>query len=263
MASASSEMGFARERPDDPFPRTLWTEVVQVAGDPGAERSRREASWERLVGMYRRPIELCLRAKLRGHPAAVRSDELVDEFFSYLVQHAIVEKAKRGVGSFRGYIQGVIKNFAHSTKRADAKHGVVFDADAMDAGGIDDRLIVEEERAWANGLLREALVLLAKKNPRQAEAIRLRYGIAAGAPAQEESALALDAVAARLGSGKHAIEELLRRARAELKVILLRCVVESLDTSEPETYHLTFVGERDLVLRRAEEEWPGLLMEQR
>lgn len=250
MANTDSGMvGSRTGRPADPFPRTLWTEVVEIAGDPRADPALREASWTRLVAMYRRGIELCLRARLPSHGGGV---DPVDDFVGYLFLHGVVGKADREVGKFRTWIQGVIRNYCRSVQRRARAAAPSID-EGVEMATSDDRAIVEDDRAWVRGLLRDALLVLDKGKPQQARALRLRYAIDDGGNVRDDELSAAE-VAARIDSTPHAVEELLRRARRSLRETLLRRVADSLTATA--AFEESFRHERDLVLRHAGALWP-------
>ncbi|MEZ5964519.1 MAG: hypothetical protein R3F56_11785 [Planctomycetota bacterium] len=246
--------------PRDPYPTTLWTKMVHraIASDPG----HRDAGWRRFLQSYREPIEHTLRARLRAHHLRARSDQLVDEFFSYLAAAEVLARADRARGPFRRFIQGVARNFVFDLVRKEPNAaGIAVDAALVTEIGREDTDAEDaEELGWFRGLVHTALHALAQRNPRQAHALARRFGIPhCGGRAGEEAAAAV--IADELDTSTHAVHELLRRGKRELRNTVRRRLAETLRAGDGSSYHADYVEESACMERRARELWPDLWQE--
>lgn len=245
-------------QPIDSYPTTLWTQTVHSAGDD--DPTRKQAGWQRFLRTYHAPIEQTLRARLHQRTLRARSKELVDDFFSYLAAGNVLARADRARGPFRRFIQGVVRNFVLEVVRGRRHTGELDDAGLAELGAIDSAADDAEERGWFRGMVHAALTALAEDNPRQARALALRYGIpCCGAVEGQETMPA--AIAVELDTTPHAVHELLRRAKRELRGILARRVADSLYAGAGSAYHDDFDRERRRMQERAGELWPGILRE--
>lgn len=241
----------------DPFPKTLWTLIVEGVRAGGADRARRESSWSRFVQIYRQPIERALRGHLHTPALRARSQELVDEFFSYLAVGDVLASADRARGSFRRFIQGVIRIFVLDHLRRERRAERLDDAALADLGDVDDSVESADERAWFAGMVHAALGVLEAGNPRQAKAIRLRYGI----DGVDAGPMMPAAIALELDATPHATHELLRRGKRELQKILARAVGDSIYGAGGEDHRANFERERKRLEDRVDDIWPGILGE--
>lgn len=242
----------------DPFPKTLWTLIVDGVRGGATDRAHRESSWARFVETYRQPIERALRGHLHTPALRARSQELVDEFFSYLAVGDVLATVDRARGSFRRFIQGVIRIFVLAHLRRESRSASLDDAVLAELGEVDDCVESADERAWFAGMVHAALEVLAAGNPRQARAIRLRYGIDGGDGVPREPQMPA-AIAADLGATPHATHELLRRGKRELQKILARAVADSIYGGDGEDHGVTYARERKRLQERVEDLWPGML----
>ena len=252
----SSDGGEEHSGARDRYTGTLWTEVV--GGAVSADAARREAAWARFVDQYRLPIESTLRARLRVPALRAHTADLVDEFFSYLVLHRVLEKADRSIGPFRRYLQRVVKYFALGVAREQGRWTTAEEAALAALAHVGDDVEAADEREWFVGVVQAALEVIARANPRQAMALRLRYGVDPGANGAE---MMPPAIAERLGSTPHAVHELLRRGKKALRLVLARVVADTVYAASAETYHDDFAVERARLEARVGEVWPGLLSE--
>ncbi len=239
----------------DPYTGTLWTEVVN--GAASSDPARREASWARFMAQYRRPIECTLRARLRVPALQAHTADLVNEFFSYLVLHRVLENADRSVGPFRRYLQGVVRNFVLELVREHGRWTTAEEAALATLAQEHDDVAAADEQEWFTGLVQSGLDTLALTNPRQARALRLRYGIAPEA----DRATMPPVIAAQMGATPHAIHELLRRGKRELRKILARDLAGTVYAASTDAYHDAFVAERAHAESMVAALWPGILDE--
>ncbi len=215
------------------YPQTLWSEVIARLFDPDPEVSHE--AWQRLLAMYRAPIEAVLRHRLGhlGEPV----EELVEEFFSEVVLRGLLVDVGPGKGRFRAFIQACIGTFVKTRRR--------------DHGRSREERLPEEEFAatgptsieqydaldgeiWFASLLNEAVVeLAAGRTEDQARAIALRYGLPVleGDPGRKQS---VAECAAALDKNSRAIEVLLGRARSSLRRVLEGKVAESVQSGDSE-----------------------------
>jgi RNA polymerase sigma-70 factor (ECF subfamily) len=172
---------------------TQWT-LVQRAGQDGTPgtRSSRDQAWADLVERYRHPVERTVRYWLRGHSQA---EEAVDDFFAYLLVQRVLPKADRERGRFRCFLQGVIRRYVQNWRRAtrpvgrgtaedEEEDAILAMASSADAA---DEVELAEERAWAEGLLEDALRRLCEDKPRDGALLVSSLGLDAGAAADRES----------------------------------------------------------------------------
>lgn len=244
----------------DPFPKTLWTLIVDGVRGGEADRARRESSWVRFLQLYRQPIERSLRGHLHTPALRARSQDLVDEFFSYLAVGDVLASADRARGSFRRFIQGVVRIFVLTHLRGERRSAPLDDGVLAGLGEVDDSVESADERAWFAGMVHAALEVLAAGNPRQARAIRLRYGIEEGIDSEP---LMPAAIATQLGATPHATHELLRRGKRELQKILARAVADSIYGGDGEDHGASYARERGRLEERVEGLWPGILGDDR
>jgi len=214
--------------------KTLTALILRAAGKvPDADL---HAAWSDLVRRYEEAVRVCLRNKLRRRPD-VEAD--AREFFTYLYAAKVLPKYERSQGSFRRYIQGVIDRYARNlTRSSGRRRPEELDAEDSRESTSPQDFELEEERAWAEAVLGQALRRLQAEKPRQAEILARAYGLGGGPPAER------DALARSLGLKTNALNVDLHRGRERLAQ-LIREELSSLCAS-PEAFE---VEERCLVQR--------------
>jgi len=245
-------------RPADVYPTTLWTQTVH--GTRTDDPARRDAAWRGFLRAYRAPIEQTLRARLRLAALRARTTELVDEFFSYLAAGDVLARADRAYGPFRRFIQGVVRNYVFDLVRA-AREGESLDAGAgLEAADLADTAEDIDEAAWCKGMVHAALATLAVDNVRQASALARRYGIGClGGREGEEATPAV--IAGEIGATPHAVHELLRRGKRELRSVLARKVADSIYAGDAAAYREGYARERAHLEAHVRAAWPELVDE--
>jgi RNA polymerase sigma-70 factor (ECF subfamily) len=225
---------------------TEWSMILGAGDD--RNRGRLQASWERLVARYREPIRAAIARKVRGDAA-----EIADEFFAYLFQHRVLDKAAPARGRFRAYVQAVLRRFLLGRARG-AKPAALLEDDVAAAGApADARAEVEDERAWAEHVLQIALTQVAVRSPRDAEVLVRSYGIAWGGLAGSGTAQSRAEVAAALGLTPNAVDQANHRARR-----LLRARIEA-ELRETVVGAGDLDAELEVMVRRLLDAHPGLL----
>lgn len=202
----------------DEFVTTRWSLVLAAADAP--ERAREAMEW--LCEVYWRPLYSYVRR--RGHgPDDAR--DLVQGFFTEVLENSPLERADPAVGRFRAYLLGALKHYlAHQRERESARkrqaeqarhHVTLEDAEALygleaDAG-LDPAAAFD--RRWALDVFGRALAALAAEYERQGKGpvfARLR-GYLSG---DDESSYR--AAAADLGLTEGATKVAVHRMRARL-----------------------------------------------
>jgi RNA polymerase sigma-70 factor (ECF subfamily) len=136
------------------FATTPWGLVALARG---ADAGLRRESLEQLCRVYWAPIHAFLRRARRLEPAA--AEETTQDFFAYLLEHELIERADAARGSFRNYVKGILRNFLKSSYRRarGAARIVAVDPAALEqaahADGSPEEIL---DRAWASATLREA-----------------------------------------------------------------------------------------------------------
>lgn len=227
---------------------TQWSMVLgAVAAD---DKSRVQVSWRRLVERYKDPIR---RAIQRGIGGAAGSEDLVDEFFSYLFEHNVLAKVRPQAGKLRAYIQVVLRHFLHHRRRDQRAWQELDEANAPGASAADLAAERDDEAEWASHVLRLALAGLMRRAARDGDVLLRYYGIAwpdvdvARAPQSREE------IAADLGITLAAVDQATYRARRTLRSCLERELRETVDNADDHASEVELVGKRLL------EAYPGLL----
>jgi RNA polymerase sigma factor (sigma-70 family) len=240
---------------DDLFPdrasdawggETDWNLIREVSGKGKAVDA--EAAWLQLVERYRIPVRRLLRRLLRDDPTA---DDAADEFFSYLFQKQILPKADPEQGRFRCYIQGVMKRYARSWRRATSMPRVREDVDDVDVGadGESGDLEREEELVWADAVLDHALERLRREAPKDADLLVRFYGLGGVNPSRG------DELAKDRGRNDNNVHVAVHRARARLRAALLAELAPMVSSKEE------LEQERQFLVTRLFSAHPGLDLE--
>ena len=216
--------------------------ILRAAGrvpDPDSERA-----WKDLIERYRAPVERCLRRHLRNHPHA---GEAAADFFAYIYEQRVMPKYDRGQARFRCYIQQVVRLYAkHWQRTAGRRDG--DELEGLDVGSeTPAEFEVEEEVAWAEAILGEAVEKLRQARPRDAELMLRAYGIPPHAEASRED------LCRETGMTANALNVAIHRARGALREAILD-QVRDLVSEESE-----FDEEKRCILQRLLESHPGML----
>jgi RNA polymerase sigma-70 factor (ECF subfamily) len=149
---------------------TCWTLIRDAAG---RDAEAREVFVERYVPVLRRYFE----SRWRTKSALDVEDALQEVFVECFRDGGVLDRAGGGeVAEFRAFLHGVARNVAgrleqRFARRRDRPGTATFHAD--DLARDEDRLTVVFDRAWAQGLMRQAVRLHAERaNQGDAEARR-------------------------------------------------------------------------------------------
>jgi RNA polymerase sigma-70 factor (ECF subfamily) len=227
---------------------TQWSMVLGAVAQHDAALVQQ--SWRRLLDRYRDPIRRAIRRAGRGQAPG---DDLVEEFFSYLFEHAVLAKADPANGRFRAYIQAVLKRFLLKQGRGRRSAAPLSDAVAAPVESADARAERADESEWAAHVLALALDRLMQRSARDGEVLVRYYGIAwpdAGNPRLPQSR---EEIAADLGLSLGSVDQATHRARRQLRGCLEREVRATVSGADD------YANEADLVRRRLLEAHPGLL----
>ena len=239
---------------------TQWTRMIGGMLDPTCDE--REDLWTEFLAHYRPLIARCMRARLSAVGQQVRTEELVDEFFSYLATGAVLRTADRTLGRFRCYLQGAIALFAKSQLRTTARHVTGLDerleyvADGSDPQADFDR---RHDREYAQGLLHAALARLHGSRPDLATALAMRYGIRCEFWAGTREMTSAE-IAEHLGLPRAStVRNHLQEARRLLRATLRHDIGQTIHSPDPDEHASLFVDERSLVESHVEGLFPGLV----
>lgn len=100
------------------FPSTRWS-VLKPGGESPGDDEARHAAMEALARMYWRPVYACLR--LRWRQTREEAEDATQEFFLWLLEAPILEKADPAHGRFRNFVRGFLENFMRNRIRADQR----------------------------------------------------------------------------------------------------------------------------------------------
>lgn len=209
---------------DADFPTTAWSclEKVRDRGDP-----QHEAARNRFASLYWRPVFYWLRARgLRFADA----EDLTQEFFLYLADHQVVDKADPKRGRFRDYLRGVLRRFfanqgSDRVRVRDRFERGFFSLEALmgpeergfePAKGDDPESIFD--RQWAVGLwqqvVRQLRELYAAEDKAMWWGLFIAYHASAGKrPSQE-------ALAEQFGLSRDQVRAILKKVQARGKRLL-------------------------------------------
>lgn len=223
------------------FHSTLWTLILRAKGGEGAER---RAALESLIATYWRPVYWFVRRK--GKPAETAKD-LVQGFFTALLEKNYLQYVERGRGKFRTFLLTALDHYvadewdrARALKRGGAASVASLDFDRADAELVQDPSTRSPDQAflrdWALRVMAEGLQAVRAQFAREGrtaefEALRLHLSYGAGAaPTYLE-------VAERLGVGENEVRTLIHRTRQryrEAVLSVLRASTESEDEAREE-----------------------------
>jgi RNA polymerase sigma factor (sigma-70 family) len=218
---------------DGAFPSTHWS-VLRPGGTPDARR----AGLESLAGLYWRPVYAHLR--LKWGLAREEAEDATQDFFVWVLDAPMIERAEPGRGRFRNFVRAHLDNFVRNRRRSEGREkrggGRVL---SLDFGPDPDALLASSrerppdealDRQWERAVLDEAVGRLRRKlaaEGREAafEAFR-RYDLA-GPDRPSYADLARE-----LGVPPHDIDNWLSQARRQLYGFVREVVAESVDGPE-------------------------------
>jgi len=214
------------------FPTTQWS-VVQHAG-AGSETQAR-AALESLCTQYWYPLYAFVRRQGRTLHEA---EDCTQEFFSHLLTHAAVARARPERGRFRTFLLTALRNFlsnewhrAHAEKRGGRQTVLSLDLQGAEERfthePVDPGLTPEQayDRSWTLGLINTVLAELREEYDKSGRSTQfaalqpLVWGISANESLAEP--------AARLGMNVHAFTVALHRLRRRLGERLRAMVIET------------------------------------
>jgi RNA polymerase sigma factor (sigma-70 family) len=145
------------------FPSTHWSALAP--GSRAGDEARARA-WETLAHEYIEPIRAFLRRALRRE--ASDAEELAQDFFAWMIESGLLEKADPARGSFRAYLKTALRRYvldADRRARAQKRGGEHRTEGLHDAEGapreLADSRAEEPERAldqaWRAELVSSAL----------------------------------------------------------------------------------------------------------
>lgn len=221
------------------FHTTQWSRVVGVND---ADPARRRECFDFLIERYWKPVYAYLRRIHGLNPT--EAEDLAQEFFAFLLERDVVERARREVAKFRTYLKTCLRNFLYDTRRKEGriKRGGDRKIVSLDLTDADERWIKEEaprlhpddvlDRMWARAVLERSLrrlrAMMAEEG--RAEEWRLfehymgRDGETDGATYKE--------VAERFGLSEWNVWKRLTRALERLKTLMREEIAETV--SEPD-----------------------------
>jgi RNA polymerase sigma factor (sigma-70 family) len=226
--------GAARELPA--------TSQASLESIRGGDASRRDAELERLAQLYWKPVYALIRRG--GVSTNEDAKDLTQDFFAeVVVRGGVAERYSPGLGSFRAYLKGALRNFLANRARDESRQkrgGRTRPASLhIGDGDLEDLLpdahaVAPEEafdRAWRGVVLRRAAELLRERLAGQDKAIYFevfrRYDLepAEGGPCYES--LARD-----LGLTPDDVKNYLTRSREEFRRAVRAVVSESAASAE-------------------------------
>ena len=146
------------------FRTTQWSMVAGVS-DKNPDRRSECLNW--LMGRYWKPVYAYLRRF--GGLDKMDAEDLTQEFFTFLLQRDVIERARKNTAKFRTYLKAVLKNFRIDRHRMGRriKRGGGNRVLSLDLTEQDERWISEEAREmqpeeildgmWARTILDRAL----------------------------------------------------------------------------------------------------------
>lgn len=218
------------------FQSTLWTLILRAKETDGTER---RAALERLIGIYWKPVYFFVRR--RGNPSETAKD-LVQGFFTALIEKNYLQYVDRGRGKFRTFLLTALDHFvadewdrARAQKRGGLAAAVSLDFDRADGELLQDRSARSPEdgfrRDWALRVMGEALQAVRSEFAREGreaefEALRLHLSYGAGTPPSYLH------VAGRLGLSEDDVRTRIHRTRQRYREAVLEVLRASTETEE-------------------------------
>ena len=219
----------------DAFQSTLWSQVRAAARRDGAVA---EQALESLCRAYWNPIYAFLR---RSGQECDNAKDLTQEFFLYVLQEGLLQKADQERGRFRSFLLGSLKFFvsnerarAGALKRGGRATFVAIDAEASMDPALLTPLTPERvfDRKWALAVISQALDRLEEEYRRaglESEFAALNPYLT-GEPEDHLSDLAV-----RLGKSHSATRVMMFRIRNRFRGMIRAVIADTLsDRSEVE-----------------------------
>lgn len=215
------------------FQTTLWSRIEE------AQRGEDDAV-SVFVARYRGPLLAFVERRGFSHQDA---EDLVQEVFLRLFAREALARADRERGRFRSFILGIAKHvMSEERERRGAlkRGGGVKPVPLSEAPDVaaEEPVDTEFDQIWADHLLRRSLEELRQENPRQHQALQLRF----------QEGMAYQDIAAQMSRNLQQVKNDLHRARKRLvKAIKQEIAHYSSTTEEYEDElksFLSFLGER-------------------
>lgn len=175
--------------------------MIRSAGSD--DHAARERAWNDLILRYRSAVLGTLRRHFAGDPAC---EDHVGDFFNYLYEKDLLQRADPDQGRFRCYLQGIIRRYALEVRRT---RGGGSDIDENAVGGPDSSAVIDDRdtAGWAAAVMRNASTSLLKSKPRDGALFMQYYGIPPEERADrnalaEESGLTANALAVAVNRAK-------------------------------------------------------------
>lgn len=225
VETLASYMAASLPTPSAQFALTRWS-VVLAAGDWRAGSTARRAMGE-LAQTYWYPLYAYLRRN--GQPAA-QAEDLVQGFFTRLMEKDALNAVDRGKGRFRSFLLASLKNFMSDEwdKSRRLKRGggqKVLDLDALDADtrynlGPTDLMTPERVFAqrWALTVLEQVMARLRQEYESQGKAPL--FNALQGAIAGSAERLSYAEIATQLAMSESAVKMAAHRLRRDYRRIL-------------------------------------------
>ena len=216
--------------PSGRFKTTRWTLVLQA-------KDRHPAALNDLCEAYWGPLYLYVRRKGRS---AEDARDIAQDFFAYLLEKAVVEKAARDRGRFRSFLIGVLEKYlANEHRKAVAlKRGggsLPFSLDFAREERVGSMSPADSStpldaynRAWALAVMRRAFEAFRGESVKTQPEDHVEALVAhLQGPADDQTNGAL---AARLGRTPGEVKHLLTRSRQRLRELILDQLRETVET---------------------------------
>jgi len=167
---------------------TQWTVIREAAAGDAEARAE-------FVRIHAPTVRGYLRARWSRHPLLRDTDDAVQEVFLDCLRDggALTRVEEDRPGGFRAFLYGVVRNVA---RRAEERFGKnhLLPGSALEAVVADDETLAKQfDRAWATGIVREAVRLhrvraaaVGEEALARVELLRLRF--AEGLPIREIAA---------------------------------------------------------------------------
>lgn len=218
------------------FQSTLWTLILRAKE---SDRTERRAALERLIGIYWKPVYFFVRRK--GNPSETAKD-LVQGFFTALIEKDYLQYVARGRGKFRTFLLTALDHFmadewdrAHAQKRGGQAAALSLEFDRADGELLQDRSARSPDdgfrRDWALRVMGEALQAVRGEFARagreaEFEMLRLHLSYGAGTPPTYVQ------VGERLGLSEDDVRTRIHRARRRYREAVLEVLRASTETEE-------------------------------
>lgn len=214
------------------FQPTQWS-IVRGAGQ--ADSRIRHAALERLCAQYWYPLYAFLRRKGRD---SERAADLVQGLFTKLIEKDGFAGLEQTGARFRSWLLTALVNFErdqvaheHAAKRGGGRAPIPIDAEDGErrlelAGRAEEDPEAAFERAWAEEVLRQGLVLLEQELRRDGKG--RHFEVLAPTLSPEGADRPREELARELGLSSVALRVTLHRLRSRYRELLIQIVADSL-----------------------------------